>query len=114
MRERERICCSVRVVGIMAAKLVGALKFLDVHTVGWTRIGLVYTGDVADDVCVVVRVDVCAGCVVWCMYAGGVVWLVWMCVHAWHVARSNLIYLIVYLLPSLPFTLLFLMSYYKL
>ena len=34
-----------------------------------------YTGDVADDVCVVVRVDVCAGCVVWYMHAGGVVWM---------------------------------------
>ena len=38
-----------------------------------------YTGDVADDVCVVVHVDVYAGCVVWCMHAGGMVWLVWMC-----------------------------------
>ena len=101
---RESICCSVRVVGIMAAKLVSALKFLDVPTVGWTWIGLVYTGDVADDVCVQF---------VWCMHAGGVVWLVWMCVYAWHVARSNLIYLIVYPLPSLPFTLLFFMLYCK-
>ena len=56
----------------MAAKLVGALKFLDVPTGGWTRIGLVYTGDVAVDVRVVVRVDVCAGCVMWYMHAGGV------------------------------------------
>ena len=48
--------CSVGVVGLMAAKLVGALNSLDELTVGWTWLWV--------GVCVVVCVDVCGSGVV--------------------------------------------------
>ena len=52
--------CSVGVVVLMAAKLVGALKSLDLATVGQTWVCVLYAGGV----CVVVCVDVCGSGVV--------------------------------------------------
>ena len=66
--------CSVELVGLMAAKLVGALKSLDLATVGRTWVCVLYAGGVCVvmyvlwcmccDVCVVVCVDVCGSGVV--------------------------------------------------
>ena len=72
--------CSVGVVGLMAAKLVGALNSLDELTVGQTWLWVVYAGGVAGDVCVVVCVDVCGSGVV---RAGSVV-CVAVCVYMYH------------------------------
>ena len=64
---------SVGMVGLVAAKLVGALKSLDEPTVRWTWLCVVYAGGVAGGVCFVVYVDVCGSGVV---CAGSVVCVV--------------------------------------
>ena len=83
---RESMYCSVGVVGLLAAKLVGALNSLDELMVGWTWLCVVYAGGIAGGVCVVVCVDVCGSGVV----------------HAWQVSTSDIPFIKIELVPLLP------------